>query len=157
MRRWLWEWFKHAAVVEHSCFARSGRGRQRGRGVGGGGGWRQARALTMIAPPSALVVGLLLDWADDNRSAWKLQRDVSNAYQDGLRHPMVQKIASVNAGRHAQERREQSGDGEHARGPYEQLEGGAHEARATGQCERGDESVVQSTAWLSQAPQNSDE
>ena len=120
------------------------------------GGWRQrleaGEGTDDDSPPSALVVGLLLDWADGNRSAWKLQRDVSNAYQDGLRHPMVQKIASVRAGRHAQERREQSGDGEHARGPYEQLEGGANEARATGQCERGDESVVQSTAWLSQAP-----
>ena len=53
--------------------------------------------------PSALVVGLLLDWADGNRSAWKLQRDVSNAYEDGLRHPMVKRVASVRAGRHAQE------------------------------------------------------
>ena len=71
------------------------------------GGWKQRLAAGEgtgeDSRPSALVVGLLLDWADGNRSAWKLQRDVSNAYEDGLRHPMVRKFASVRAGRHAQE------------------------------------------------------
>ena len=71
------------------------------------GGWKQRLAAGEGtgegSRPSALVVGLLLDWADGNRSAWKLQRDVSNAYEDGLRHPMVRKFASVRAGRHAQE------------------------------------------------------
>ena len=71
------------------------------------GGWKQRLAAGEgtgeDSRPSALVVGLLLDWADGNRSAWKLQRDVSNAYEDGLMHPMVRKFASVRAGRHAQE------------------------------------------------------
>ena len=71
------------------------------------GGWRQrldaGEGTYDDSRPSALVVGLLLDWADGNRSAWKLQRDVSNAYEDGLRHPMVKRVASVRAGRHAQE------------------------------------------------------
>ena len=71
------------------------------------GGWRQrldaGEGTCDDSRPSALVVGLLLDWADGNRSAWKLQRDVSNAYEDGLRHPMVKRVASVRAGRHAQE------------------------------------------------------
>ena len=71
------------------------------------GGWKQRLAAGEGtgegSRPSALVVGLLLDWADGNRSAWKLQRDVSNAYEDGLRHPMVKRVASVRAGRHAQE------------------------------------------------------
>ena len=71
------------------------------------GGWKQRLAQGEGAgednEPSHLCSGLLLEWADGLMSACRLQAHVERAEHDGLRHPMVQRLAALPKGRRAQQ------------------------------------------------------
>ena len=71
------------------------------------GGWRQqlqAMAAEAAAEPtsiSRLAAGMLLEWADGGLSASRLQQHCSNAREDGLGHPMVQRLANMGTNQNA--------------------------------------------------------
>ena len=71
------------------------------------GGWKQRLAQGEGAgednEPSQLCSGLLLDWADGLMSACRLQAHVERAEHDGLRHPMVRRLAALPKGMRAQQ------------------------------------------------------
>ena len=64
-------------------------------------GWRQQLQTIeteLEAEPasvSRLASGLLLEWADGSMSAARLQQHCSHAQEDGLTHPLVQRLAGV--------------------------------------------------------------
>jgi hypothetical protein len=73
------------------------------------GGWRQRLAAeeepvqpAAGAPISRLFGEHLQDWGDGLISAQKLQRLASHGVADGFRHPMLERLASVPAGQHAE-------------------------------------------------------
>ena len=73
------------------------------------GGHRQQQ-LYMLPPIQAqhwsisrLAAGILQEWAQGSISSSKLQEHMAAACADGLSHPMVQRLAQVQPGRHAHE------------------------------------------------------
>ena len=71
------------------------------------GGWRQRQAqedgdADNPAPLSHLAAGLLRDWSDGLISSAKLQEHMGNAVRDGMRHPMILRLANVGVGQAAQ-------------------------------------------------------
>ena len=56
-----------------------------------------------ISPPSKLFGGLVVDWADGSLSAAKLQLQGARGLGDGFEHPIISRLASMGADRHAHE------------------------------------------------------
>ena len=56
-----------------------------------------------VAPPSKLACGHLLEWADGDSSAQRLLFHMKNAYDDGMRHPMITRLSKIPGGKRAQE------------------------------------------------------
>ena len=54
-----------------------------------------------LARVSRLGSGLLLEWEDGSMSAARLQQHCSHAQEDGLTHPMVQRLAGVGTAQNA--------------------------------------------------------
>jgi len=71
------------------------------------GGWRQQirrggeEAGDEPTGPSYLAMGQLVAWSDGLSSAAALQRQMSYAVRDGLRHPMVERFANVAPDQHS--------------------------------------------------------
>ena len=64
-----------------------------------GSGGREGRASR--GTPSRLAVGHLLQYADGGQSAKRLQFHMHNAVLDDMRHPMVQRLGALPAGKNA--------------------------------------------------------
>ena len=70
-----------------------------------GGGWRQQlEAIPEDTAPvfSKMGTGLLKEWADGQLSSVKVQYHAANGKSDGLRNPMVDRLAALPPGKHAQ-------------------------------------------------------
>ena len=74
-----------------------GRGRKRGRG-----GWRQQLAADPepeeAAGPSRVGLRHLLKWCEGHESAYEVKVHMDDAMGDGLKHPMIQKLAGIGKG-----------------------------------------------------------
>ena len=51
---------------------------------------------------SRLAGGLLQDWSEGDMSAARLVFHVTNARRDGMNHVMIERLAAIGRGRHAQ-------------------------------------------------------